>query len=228
MIKIAVISNNKTYIELTTNIKQINKNIKLLKTNRKNIYKLILNKNINILIIEYNDFMLIDNITLINLISKLNLIIILTNEQIIKNNSNKFIFCNKLHITQILDEFIRKKYINYNTLKKNIKNQILEELKYLGYNLSYSGTQYLIESIYYLYTQKSSYPEISMKKIYSILAKQHNKSENTIKCNITRATSIMFYECDESKLKKYLGLCTFPKTGSKIIIQTIINKLNFS
>lgn len=37
MIKIAVISNNKTYIELTTNIKQINKTIKLLKTNRKNI-----------------------------------------------------------------------------------------------------------------------------------------------------------------------------------------------
>ena len=122
-----------------------------------------------------------------------------------------------LHINKIL---------KLNTNTKYDKKFIFEELKFLGYNPAYYGTKYLVECIYYIYKNYGIYDENSIAEVYPIIAKKYNKTINNIKCNITRATSMMFCECEEEKLKEYLGMCTLPKTGSRVIIQTIINKLH--
>lgn len=230
MIEVVLVkSSNNNYIKLINAINSLSQSIRVFKiiTNENEILELNPDNFVDILIIEYTNFELINNITLLKLTSNLKLIIILTNNKVIEyNSSNKCIFCDINHVSQILQKYVNSIPNTSNNIECTIKKQIENELKYLGYNPSYYGTKYLAECIYCLYVNKDLYYESSMNNIYSIIGKKYNKSKNTIKCNITRATNIMFYECEEKKLKNYLGLCSLPRTGTKIIVQTIINKLN--
>lgn len=114
---------------------------------------------------------------------------------------------------------------NYNH-KRNIKNKIIEELQYLEYDLSYKGTQYLIETIYYMI--EHNYIEIDnlSKEIYPILAKKYNTSVHNIKCNINTATTCMYYECNVNKLKDYFKFCYETKPKTKTVVYTILNKIS--
>lgn len=107
------------------------------------------------------------------------------------------------------------------TLLSLIKN----ELEYIGYNLSYVGTKYLAECIYLAYKNINSLNCLS-KKVYPIVAKKYNKSIDNIKCNISIATTAMFYDCSEKRLISYFNLCTISKPKPKQVMYTIINKLN--
>lgn len=103
-------------------------------------------------------------------------------------------------------------------------NKINEELKYIGYNLSYYGARYLAESIALIYNNYDSSENLN-KNIYPILAKRYNKSVNTIKGDIRSATNSMFYECDETRLKNYFNFYTVSKPKPKLVIYTVLNKL---
>lgn len=116
----------------------------------------------------------------------------------------------------IIDCKERKRYLRY-----DIEN----ELKYLGYNPKYYGTQYLIDVIDILYKNDNIDDDKLEKNIYPIIAKKYKKTINTIKCNIINATDMMVYECDEEKLIKYLGYFNYSKPGPKKIIERILTKI---
>lgn len=231
MIEVVLIKKlNNNNIELINKINSINKSIRLFKiiTNKEEFLNIITNHSIDVLIIDNDIFEEIDLVAFTNLTVLIKNIIILNNETFISDFkfNNKYFFANETQLPELLNTYLLNQN-NDNTNKNIIMKKISEELKYLGYNLSYYGTKYLMECIYYFYENQNSFDENTIKSIYSILAKKYNKSENNIKCNITRATSIMFCECEENKLKKYLGLCSLPKTDSKIIIQTVLNKIKY-
>lgn len=215
--------NTNDCIDLINQINCISNNIRVFKitSNLTDCIYILENHTINVIIIDYNIFKKINSKSLLLIQSKINFMIIISNE-IIPTIKEKSIFSTKEKLTDTLT-YLYNSYLDNET---HIRKVILEELKYLGYNTSYNGTKYLLECIYYIYSHFDKYNDDSFKEVYSIVAQKYNKSVNTFKCNITRATSIMFYECEESKLKSYLGTCTLPKMGTRIIIQTILNKLN--
>lgn len=105
-----------------------------------------------------------------------------------------------------------------------VLNKVYDELKYIGYNPSYYGARYLAECIVLIYNNYDSSENLN-KNIYPILAKKYNKSVNTIKGDIRSATNLMFYECDETRLKNYFNFYTVSKPKPKLVIYTVLNKL---
>ena len=231
MIEVLLVKELNNNIEIINNINSVSPYIKLFKilSNVNEILSVISNNSINILIIDELLFNKLDVVEFSKIETYVNSIIILTNNLSHTNFNNKCIFSTEKQLPNLLTNYLQDDKFMSSTNEKNIiMNKIANELKYLGYNLSYYGTKYLMDCIYYLYKHENYFDEITIKSVYSILAKKYNKNENTIKCNITRATSIMFCECEENKLKKYLGMCCLPKTGSKIIIETVLNKIRYS
>lgn len=126
-------------------------------------------------------------------------------------------------ISSKINEIAEKKSLDINNSK--LVNKINCELEYIGYNLSYIGTKYLCESIALIYNNYDNSENLK-KSIYPILAKKHNKTINNIKCNITKATNAMFYDCEESRLKKYFSFYSITQPKPKLVIYTILNKLH--
>ena len=162
----------------------------------------------------------------------LNSIIVLggNNSPMAKLYDNKYIHCclkkpislneiaKKLKILSDLkvsesDEFI---------IREKIKNQ----LEHLGYNFSYHGSKYLIDAIYILYLNKDRYYDNLTRDIYPALAKKHNKEANTIKCDITQATKIMFYDSSDKVLKEYFNYSKVTKPTVKEVMFTVLNKIS--
>ena len=107
----------------------------------------------------------------------------------------------------------------------NIEKRILNELLYLGYDISLIGTTYLIESIY-IVLKNNSIDDINLKeKIYPIIAKKHNKKINNIKCSINYATTRMYDRSEIEKNKRYLHIFNNEKPSSKMIIYSVLNKI---
>lgn len=210
-------------ISIMNKINLINSNIRILKiiTNTNECLDIIKQTTIDAIIIDYEIFKEINIIEFSKLENSIKFIIVISNN-LIHTTQRKCFFCTEDNINKTISKLIQQDLTNENKIKEFIS----EELKYLGYNLSYKGSKYLLECIYYIYEHSDKYDEDNYSEVYTIIAKKYNTSINTLKCNITRATSIMFFECEESKLKSYLGTCSLPKTGSRIIIYTILNKLN--
>lgn len=209
-------------INLVNTINALSPNIRIYKiiSNLDECLSIVEKHSIDLLLIEYNLFIDLNIIDYTKIDKNVKHIIVLVENDNNQINS-KYIFSNNENLLTNINKVLK---LNINN--KNDKKFIFEELKYLGYNPAYYGTKYLVECIYYIYKNYGIYDENSIAEVYPIIAKKYNKTVNNIKCNITRATSIMFCECEEEKLKEYLGMCTLPKTGSRVIIQTIINKLH--
>lgn len=209
-------------INLVNTINALSPNIRIYKiiSNLDECLSIVEKHSIDLLLIEYNLFIDLNIIDYTKIDKNVKHIIVLVENDNNQINS-KYIFSNNENLLTNINKVLK---LNINN--KNDKKFIFEELKYLGYNPAYYGTKYLVECIYYIYKNYGIYDENSIAEVYPIIAKKYNKTVNNIKCNITRATSIMFCECEEKKLKEYLGMCTLPKTGSRVIIQTIINKLH--
>ena len=134
----------------------------------------------------------------------------------IYNNKNMEIILKKINQ-------IRKiKLIQQNNYA--LLDKINKELEYIGYNASYNGTKYIAESIAILYNNYDN-GEILSKDVYPIIAKKYNKSINNIKCNIAKATTSMYYDCDINRLKQYFKFYSDYKPKPKNVIYTILNKL---
>ena len=109
--------------------------------------------------------------------------------------------------------------------KENIKNAIIQELLYLGYDLSRKGTQYLIETIEYIINTPLKDTSNLEKNVYPIIAKKYNVSIYNIKSNINRANNEMYCVCEVKKLKKYFNLEIDMKPKIKLVINIVINKI---
>lgn len=114
------------------------------------------------------------------------------------------------------------------TKKDNVVlNKINQELAFLHYNFSYNGTRYLAEVIFELYNLYDSYKDVLLKDVYSIVAKKHDKSVNTIHGNIKQSTRCMYLDCEEDVINQYFNYSYFVKPRLKEIIFTVINKIGW-
>lgn len=109
---------------------------------------------------------------------------------------------------------------------KELKNKIINELIYLGYDLSYKGTQYLIESIAYIMYEPDMYLKNLEKNVYTKISNVYNTSIHNVKCDINRANTIMYTTCEIEKLKNYFGFTIDTKPKIKNVITTIIHKIS--
>lgn len=109
---------------------------------------------------------------------------------------------------------------------KKIEEKIMKELLYLGYDISYRGTQYLISIIEYIILCKNDCMANLEKNVYPQIARQYHTSLHNIKSNINRATTSMYYECEMEKLKKYFTFTEDTKPKIKTVVTTIINKIS--
>lgn len=110
-------------------------------------------------------------------------------------------------------------------LYKDVRQSIIKELLYLGYDISYKGTQYLISVIEFYILSESYYVENLERNIYPKIAKKYNTSIHNIKANINRANNAMYCNCEMKKLKKYFVLHMDTKPKIKTVISTVANKI---
>lgn len=154
----------------------------------------------------------------------------------IKNNPLIYTFLNKCtDIDIIVKEIcglakIKEKELELKQHKKEVatltKNKILHELTTIGYNLKYDGTKYLTETILILSLSKNKRSMKLEKDIYPILSDKHNKTVNTIKCDIIRATNQIMYDIDNTHIKKYFGCFWDKKITPKLVINTVLQKIS--
>lgn len=123
------------------------------------------------------------------------------------------------HIGKLCEE---RTIINAETF---IRNKIVHELEVLNYNFSYHGSQYLVEAIYVLYTNKDKFFDNLSRDVYPAVAEKFNKNANTIKCDISQATKMMIYDCNEDIITSYFNLSRFIKPTVKQVVFTVLNKL---
>lgn len=108
--------------------------------------------------------------------------------------------------------------------EKEFKDKIIKEVLYLGYNLSYKGTAYLIESIKYVAANPDK--DSLEGDVYPEISKKLNNTVHNIKSNINRANNAMYYDCEMQKLADYFAFSGDTKPRIKTVIHTIINKIS--
>lgn len=106
-----------------------------------------------------------------------------------------------------------------------LKHEITKEIKYLRYNLSYKGTNYLIDIIELLLLNKNKDYSNLNKDVYPIIANKYKTTVFNIKSNIIKATEQMYIECENERLKQYFGFVNDSKPTTKNVIYTIYNKI---
>ena len=154
------------------------------------------------------------------------------NEYLAVLNKNPYVFdfIHKLNGLQKLlnsiDRYIIDKEILENT--QLIEKQIYQQLSILNFNLSYNGTTYLADCILELYKRQDNFCSNLNKCIYPILAQKYNTTSNTIKCDITRAVKLMYYDTPEAVIKEYFSYTYCVKPKVKEVIFTILNKIKTS
>ena len=150
--------------------------------------------------------------------------IILISEQKYEFNYANINFFNKGESFESLNIKINEVFNNSN--KTKIKKIIASELNYLGYNPNYIGTEYLIEAIFILYIKGAYSTDNLEKNVYALIAKKYNKTISSVKFDITYATDIMFYDCEENKLLDYLKLGYLYKPGPKKVICAVLYRIH--
>lgn len=113
-------------------------------------------------------------------------------------------------------EFIRKNEI--------IDKKILNEVLYLGYDVSHKGTKYLVDAIKYVLSDEYSLDNLE-KFVYPIIAKKYHDTLYNIKCRIHKETNLMYYNCEIKRLKSYFKMEDDMKPKIKTVITMIINNI---
>lgn len=120
-----------------------------------------------------------------------------------------------------------KKLIEYKNNKNIhlIRQKILNEISYLGYNPSYKGTKYLADAIQYTIIHNNMNLDNLNRDVYPFLAQKYEQSIHNIKCNINRANLYMYYNCNSDRLREYFSYYDDEKPNTKTIIITIMHKV---
>lgn len=129
-------------------------------------------------------------------------------------------------INELVKLKMNNEIYNIKDSKANIiKGKIKKELINLGYKPSYKGTQYLIETIYFLYKIPDYYDDNYERDVYPIIGKNLKTSAHNIKCNIRNATNKMKSTWKENKLLNYLNDSSNSNLGPKRIAQFVLTKI---
>lgn len=143
-----------------------------------------------------------------------------TTNEIIENISKIYKSSNSediiLEISKIIN--LRCGIINENKLKEIISQKLFS----IKYSMKYKGTKYLIEATFI--AKATGYYDLDKieKIIYTEVAKIYNTTAHNVKCNIINATDIMYYSCEEEKLKEFLKTQEIYKPGPKTIISELL------
>ena len=152
--------------------------------------------------------------------------IILTNEKnsIQKNHKGvDIILINKYrNMTDILEKV--EILIEKNNMIDSTKAKIINEIRYLGYNISHEGTKYLIDTIEYIMNNK----EVNnlTKQVYPIIASKYKKTVHNVNCSISRETREMYLSNKIDKLKEYFIYDEDIKPNVKTVIYTVLSRIN--
>lgn len=242
MQKLLIIDNNIEYIQkimcgISSNINKVKTHCFYIEKDNK-IIDLIENKEIDIIIINIE----IDQLDIVEYISKNNVqiynksIIVLYRDinnlkVLLKENYETYIFkCVKLeenpdNLLKILNKLVYIKENNYEMII--LKNKINNVLRKIGFNLCCIGTKYIIEIIQYI--TYNHIENFKLNKLYEMLSKKYNKTENTIKGNIRDAYDNMKRNLDIENKQfiinnfNYIELVKLPTI--KEIISTIGEKI---
>ncbi len=114
--------------------------------------------------------------------------------------------------------------IKYYTLD-NKREEITRELRSLGYNLKYKGTQYLIDTILEISENKDARKASLQTDFYPIIAKRYHKSVQNVKNCIKTATNSMYIECNIDVLKRYFNLYDDIKPTVRQVIFTVLDNI---
>lgn len=132
--------------------------------------------------------------------------------------------CNMTDIIEKVEDLVsfKEKIKSSNQLKDRIRN----ELRNLGYNFCHKGTIYLIDAISLVYNKKME-DDLNLKKdIYPTISNKYNKTVYSIKSDIIKATDYMAKFCDKAKRNEYFSFYDNVKPTVKLVIYTILNKIN--
>ena len=165
----------------------------------------------------------------LNITSKNEINAILANQKYIKSTNIKEI--ETVAIEQsINDEQLKRKLIGINERltkeedMKKINKKVIWELSNLGYNFKLKGTQYIVETIMYIYKKKNiDLLDNLEENVYKAIAIKNNKSLSNIKTNIIKSTKFVDTYQNKNILYKYFSLDI--KITTKLVISTILNKI---
>lgn len=116
------------------------------------------------------------------------------------------------------------KEIEFEKNKYEIRNKIIQELSYIGYNFKYKGSNYILEAILYAHTcEQFIFSDNLEKNIYKYVAYEHKTSINNIKTNIIRATNIAYTCQSEEIINNYFNLEI--KMKPKDVINKVLSKI---
>lgn len=197
--------------------------------NELEFFNLVNNVSFDIILIDLTNKTLIYS-RIINYLSLYTTIFLIDKQQYL-NKKYKNIITNFKYI--IKSDSNEQNINSINSIISDISNtnlkiyyKIEEELLTLGYDFKHHGTQYLIDTILYIYQSQNHTLYNLDKEIYPIISKKYNKTSNTLKCNIRNATELMYYNNNEEKIRKYfINILNFKKPTPKIVISTILKKL---
>ena len=239
MVNVLIADDNVDYaINLMNYINKNNKNIRICmitKDGKETLDILCAENNIDVILLDLK-MPIFSGVEVLELIKNEkkyeNAIIILSGELNYTTSLNKY---NNL-IYSVIDKVIVLDIIisNINSIIeekekmkkcKMIKDKVMEELLYLGYDISHKGSQYLIKVIEYIVSNSDKNIENLERDVYPQISLLYNTSIHNIRCRINKSTTEMYYNCDIEKLKKYFKFDEDVKPKVKTIIYTIINKI---
>lgn len=233
---------------LVNKIVQSNKSLRVcaITTEGKETLDIIKKEKIDIILLganllEYNKMQILDFLEKNKKEEYLKSIIVISDEknQIEKKANSSLIYA-YISKTKMLDEIIEKTnkiieekeiYLQEQKQRKQKRKIILKkinsELINVGYNSKYIGTSYLSDSIYLLYFYNKRKNIKLERDIYPIIAQNNNTTTHTVKCDIIRATNQVGNTVEQEKLKKYFGYHIDTKIKPKLVMNTILRKLNY-
>lgn len=238
MINVLIADDNIDYaVNLMNYINEKNSNIKvcnIAKNGQETLELLNLKNDIDVILLDYKMPLLNGNQVLDKIIDKekySDSFIIISGEieSAIRLRDNEMIhsIINKNMKTEEIIKKINELFEYKESVKQSkiLKNKITDEILFLGYDISHKGTQYLIKVIDYIATNPDKELEKLEKNVYPKIASIYNDSVHNVKCRINNSTTIMYYNCEVEKLKKYFCFSTDVKPKVKTVINTIINKI---
>ena len=125
-------------------------------------------------------------------------------------------------------QLILEKNIKEKTLEKRnneIEKKVTEELIKLNYDFKYCGTYYMKEIIINIYNNKYAFEGNFEKNVFPTLAVRHNKSANTIYCDIKYATKNMLEKNSQKYLINYFNYSYYTKPKIQEIVFNVLNNI---
>ena len=205
MINIIIISNNIEYaVDLFNFIQLKRKNIKIcgIVKNKSELKSILdIQSGIDIYILDSNYDIKIKEKNLRNVLT-------------INNHSNML-------------EVLKNLNLKINNIKnrKIIREKIIKEIIYLGYEISHKGTQFLVDTIEYIIIENIDDINSLEHNMYPTIAKKNNKTVHNITCSIARETRKMKQSCNIKNLDEYFLIDDDTKINVKNVIYTIIRKI---